>query len=764
MGIKLSPASCNILTNTLARQRDYDGEVWKNRDLAEAAGVHERTVNRCLKGENVSKKTIAAIAQALGVSDRIPELQPQTATKPNTPNLAPTNLSRYRRAVPKFVGRDRAMKKLTELVEQYETVAVSGMGGLGKTELAWQWAQKQYGLGRFPGGVVWLDMAVGNPGEQLVLFCQTEFEVELPELLTLEERVHYCWRKWPTWCEGAVLVVLDDVVRGKDGEKLKILQPGSDVFRVVWTTRDRWTVIEHCPVDQLSNDEAKDLLASYWGRTAKARLEAEPEAVAELLAWFEGLPLGLELAARYLALDAFLPIADYVEQLSLTHESLAQKPEEMRYPHGVEAALALSWARLESDEAKRLAMSLSLFGAAPIPLSAEWQKNWREPLRQLVNLSLLKRETRDRVQLHSLVRQFLRVRLEVECSTPVASQLRRDIGKMILMQGKRIPVRLTGVQMQIFGLWLPHLKEAILALSQWLENEDVIRLLIAICHYYLEQGLYASVEPWSKQCLEAAQEQLRNQSKLTATDFSNLAEVYRLQGKYIEAELLCRKALDIESGSSGYSYPHGLATLNSNLALSLTSLGRYEEAESYSRIAVKLHEKSLIENHFLLALHLNNLALSLGSQKKYGEAEIYSRRAVENALKCLNDSRPYLIGILSTLASWLKLQGKYKEAELSYHEALNILSDEDLNPKHPDIAILLNNLANLLNVQEKYCEAEPLHLEALERMWESPGEKHPDTKKVLNSTVRFYHKALAAGHPETRLNQHPLGNLIRAQL
>ncbi|MEM8641782.1 MAG: tetratricopeptide repeat protein [Cyanobacteria bacterium P01_G01_bin.54] len=763
MGIVLSAASRKILTDAQARQRNYDGEVWKNLDLAEAAGVSEKTVERCLKGKNISEKTIAAIAQALGVGDLIPELNPNTSLTTDTPNPIPTNLFRYRRAVPKFVGRDVAMQELSELLQKNETVAIAaavfGMGGLGKTELAWQWAYQQYEAEAFPGGVVWLDMAAGNPGEQLTLFCQTEFEVELPELPTLEERVAHCWQHWAQWRHGAVLVVLDDLARDRDGAKLKMLQPGSDKFRVVWTTREQWTGIRHYPLNKLSKSAARELLASYID---KARLDAEPEALEDLLVWFDGLPLGLELAARYLAMDKFLPIADYVAELSLTHESLTNKPDEMDYPHGVEAALVLSWGRLKSEAAQHLALRLGLYGTAPIPLTEEEQKKWRDSFRQLVNLSLVEREVATQVRLHPLVRQFVQKRLVVELTSEDADALRREVAGGIVAQGKQIPYPITKAQVQKFAPWIPHLEEVTGTLLPWLSDEDVIAPLSALDEYYDGQGLYKMAEPWSIQCVAVAQERLGNQHPDTAEAISNLAGLYRSQGRYTEAEPLHLKALNIARQSLPPNHPDLAINLN-NLALLYQLQKRYSEAETLFLEALEIDRQSLPPTHLNLATHLNNLAGLYDTQGKYTEAETRYQKVLDIVRASLPPDHPSLATSLNNLANSRSSQEKFNQALLLHKEAVEV-GHKGLDDEHPTLALFEINLACCYQNLARYSDAEPLMLKAMQVLFNSLGEDHPQTQKQWNRCLDFYRTALAAGLPDTRLNQHPLGDLIRSQL
>ena len=83
-----------------------------------------------------------------------------------------------------------------------------------------------------------------------------------------------------------------------------------------------------------------------------------------------------------------------------------------------------------------------------------------------------------------------------------------------------------------------------------------------------------------------------------------------------------------------------------------------------------------------------------------------------------------------------------------------------LPPSHPSLARDLKNLAFLYESQGNYADAEPLYLQALEILYGSLGEDHPNTQTILDNLIIFYQTALAAGLPDTRLRQHPLGSTI----
>jgi len=87
---------------------------------------------------------------------------------------------------------------------------------------------------------------------------------------------------------------------------------------------------------------------------------------------------------------------------------------------------------------------------------------------------------------------------------------------------------------------------------------------------------------------------------------NNLANLYKMEGRYSEAERLYRRALQIQEKSLGPSHPMVAGDLNNLGNLYLTE-GRYADSEASLERSLSIQDKTLGAGHPLVAGNLNNL-------------------------------------------------------------------------------------------------------------------------------------------------------------
>ncbi|MDA0268483.1 MAG: CHAT domain-containing protein [Cyanobacteria bacterium] len=253
---------------------------------------------------------------------------------------------------------------------------------------------------------------------------------------------------------------------------------------------------------------------------------------------------------------------------------------------------------------------------------------------------------------------------------------------------------------------------------------------------YRVQGRYQDAEPLYLEAVDRMQNQLGDGDPLLATLFNNLAALYGSQGRYNEAEPLYLQSLEIDREQLGDRHPSVAASLN-NLGWLYRNQGRYAEAEPLYLEALAIIREQLGDRHPNVAHSLNNLASVYRFQGRFNEAERLYRQALGIYRQQLGNRHGAVAANLNNLADLYRIHGYYDEAEPLYLEALEI-HQAQLGSQHPRVATSLQNLGLLYNAQGRYDEAEQLYRQALEIRREQLGERHPDVANSLNNLAELY--------------------------
>ncbi len=683
-----------------------------------------------------------------------------------------------------FVGREAELQNLHQMLQENNQVviaAIAGMGGLGKTELALQYAMAHRET--YKGGICWLLARAEDVGIQIVPFARTHLDLNPPEDFDLLAQVQYCFRLWR---EGDVLLVLDDV--GEYQQVKPYLPSLSSRFKVLITTRQHLGAsIKELSLDVLQPEAALELLKSFFKETPQ-RIEQELAVANQLCEWLGYLPLGLELVGRYLARKQDLSFTEMLlrlEKKRLEQPALVKPEADMTAQGGVLAAFELSWQELKDDD-KQLGCLLSLFAAAPISWKLveqclpEEDEEELEEIRDdtLLKLHLLQRKGKGIYQLHSLLREFFQYKLT---GLEQAEELKRSLCQVMVAVAQDIPKDATLKQITTVSPAIPHIAEVANHLIQYVSDDDLLWPFEGIATFYNAQGLYNQALPWLKQCLEVTKKRLGEEHPDVAISLNDLALLYNSQGRYSEAEPLHVQALALRRKLLGEEHPDVAQSLN-NLALLYDSQGRYSEAEPLYFQALALRRKLLGEEHPDVAESLNNLAFLYYSQGRYSEAEPLFIQALALWRKLLGEENQHVALSFNNLATLYHFQGRYSEAEPLFIQAL-ALRRKLLGKEHPVVAQSLNNLALLYYSQGRYSEAEPIYIQVLALWRKLLGEEHPDVAIGLNNLALLYYsqgryseaeplyilalalwrKLLGEEHPSVALSLNNLAVLYRSQ-
>ena len=183
------------------------------------------------------------------------------------------------------MGREKELAEIHGKLQAGQGVsvcAVEEMGGLGKSELALQyaWPYRQEYVARY-----WLPLrGVGLAQAVVTLANRT---LPLPETMqsaTLDEQAAWYWQHWLPQ-DGKVLVIFDDV---NDLQTIpKQARPLTERFQILVTTRKRKlsSQFAEVPLGVISEDEALELLRKLLGKSRVDRELAAAQAICEYLGY-----------------------------------------------------------------------------------------------------------------------------------------------------------------------------------------------------------------------------------------------------------------------------------------------------------------------------------------------------------------------------------------------------------------------------------------------------------------------------------------------
>lgn len=678
-----------------------------------------------------------------GINQIIEQIHSVTVSHPSIHNQSSQATSQqlfivpYRRNL-RFTDREEILNYLhqrlkTDRVALTQAQAISGLGGIGKTQTALEYA---YRYTHTYQSILWINAS--SVETLLTDFAGIAARLQLPEYDAQDQRTAIrAVGKWLERNSGWLLILdnADDLTTIYDALPTNSHTNG----QILFTTRAQAVGpdIEAIEVTKMDKPDGIQLFLTRAKklRSGEALTSIPPQMLKEadaIVTELDGLPLAIDQAGAFID-ETGCSLANYLELYKTHRKSLLswKSRYSSTYPMTVATTWSLAFQRIEQENPDAIAL-LQFFAflapdAIPEEIITEGATHISHVLEPIASDVFKLNEAIEILRRYSLIRR------NAEAKTLTIHRMTQAViqDSMVVDEQRQ---------------WAEAVVEAVHRTFGFKIYENLSHFQRYLPH------IYVSIKLVEKYNIE---------SFLAAILLSRAAHYMQ---NYIEdvefIENLYQRVLNINKNLPGDRNLH-IAASQCNIGVLYYEQKRYEEAEQLCMQALTIFEKipeeepHYIINYLPAALEL--LALLYRQQKRYQEAMVLYQRTWDIYEKIAGSGEPDSAIPLQNMALLHEDQGNDEEAEKLYRQALDIYKNApDMSVEPFNVAITQNNLALLYwRKQERYQEAEELFRSVLHIRERALGLQHSDTIKTfghLAELLRETGRAEEADALEARLS------------
>ncbi len=572
------------------------------------------------------------------------------------------------------------------------TQALAGLGGMGKTQLAVEYAYRHAG----DYTLVWW-LRSEQPAALAAEYAALAQKLDLPEKDAQEQpaiiaAVHDALRHRRDW-----LLVFDNA---NTPEEIRGYLPGAGGHVLITSRHAAWGgIAQKVEVKKWPSGVAVEFLLKRLGKTDGPSAQVDAAAAADIARELDCLPLALEQAAAYIESTGGT-LAGYLTLFKKHHVALLKhgKPG-TDYPATVATTWEISFQQLERESPAGAALlHLCAFLAPddiPRDIIAAGAEHLPEPLRAAAGdalafdeavaairrYSLIETGGDSTLSLHRLVQAVIRDRLDKSGCKQWAESAVKVVNEAFPNDSEDV------LTWKDCDRLLPHA----VATADFAENLDVVMEIAA--RLINQMGAYA----WGR-------------------------------AEYDTAKAAFERALKIDEKAFGPDHPNVAIRVN-NLGTVLQALGDFPGAKAAVERALRIDEKVFGPDHPNVAIRVNNLGNVLQALGDLPGAKTALERALRMGEKTLGPDHPSVAIRINNLGTVLKDLGDLPGAKSALERALR-MDEKALGPDHPNVAIRVNNLGNVLRDLGDLPGAKAAFERALAIFRKYLGDDHPNTKVV----------------------------------
>jgi len=730
----------NWLNGRVARPRRWQDLV----RLADALRIDAEQASALLVAGG--HPALAELLPRVRASEDVALLAPWRETKPVplAPSLAdaaillPISRLPYSRN-PLFVGRADELRALAAVLASTDglvpTVAVTGLGGIGKTQLVVEFAHR-FGAS-FRGGVYWLNFAEPEQIPAQLAQCGVPGYLHLgagSRTLSLDERVELVRAAWQL--PQPRLLVFDNC---EDPALLLAWRPTTGGCRVVLTSRradwDEALAVRTVPLTVLGREESIVLVRSRLDSAPAGGSGADAATLDDIAAELGDLPLALHLAGSVLArYRHVLAPADYLHQLrsgaGVPDLSGSTGVSPTGHVAGLAPTFALSFDRLVVGDPIDRRARRALWGVAhwapgiPIPrmllhrLALPDEEtatlvDAEEALVRLTDLGLLEPTAGGALRMHRLLAAWVRQHAPAD-AIAWAEQALIDVLAPLLQ--RQVVDELPALA--------PHLTQCV-AMAGRRQDQRTAKLNYLLGQYLHTTGDYASARRALDRACATAEATLGPLDPLVAAILNQIGMLLTFQGAAAEARQYVERALAIRETILAPNHPDTAWSAES-LGVLLAAARQETAAQAQFERALKIRETALGPDHPDTALVRINLAVLLRGLGQTANARVQLEHALGTCIRTLGEQHPRTARCLNTLGDLLLEAGDVQTAMPLLERALSV-NRRTLGDKHPITAWSMASIGAARRQQGDHQAARDAFACALAVRTMALGEQHPLT-------------------------------------
>ena len=741
--LQMAPRAIAVLSSAYLHSPDARS-IWKTLSSADAGDMHRQLIlvrisevritapfNEHPAVDLARMDAAQATAKLLWALDRPAQPLGRTGTQseePRFPGTIPPVWNVPARNAD-FTGRGATLELLRDkLAGGGRAVVVAqalyGLGGVGKTQLALEYAHRfmaDYDL------VWWVpsERAEETSGALAELARKMGLKVSENVAEAAEAALEELRRDTtPHW-----LLIFDNA---DDPKQLEPYLPTGSGHVLITSRNQAWThSAEPLEVDVFTRDESVGHLLRHVPELDMADAKRVADALGHL-------PLAVEQASAWLE-QTGMPARVYVEQLATQSTRILALNQPPDYPMPVVATWNLSFDRLKqrSPAAVRLLQLCAFFSPGPISMDLLYSDEMNESLlpfdETLSEKLMLGRVIRDisrfalvkvdqgtnSLQIHRLVQAVIRSQMSDEEQV----EARHEVHKILTGARPRQGETDDPANWSTYDIIWPHLGPSV---AEECDDPRTRQLLIDWVRYQWKHGEFESCLNLARRLENLWALQLGPDHQQTLHLQFQIANVLRSQGRFAEARELDTYVLERQRAVLGPDHPHALMTAN-GLGADLRAVGEFQEALASDRATYESFKEQFGEDYPRTLLAAHNLGCSFRLVGDCFTARRLDEETLDRQRQVLGRDHPNTLLSSASLALDLRAAGAFRES-------VNVLRDtferyrEVLGDDMTDTLRTAASLAVSLRKAGEQAEAMNLAHDTYQRYQRRYGINAPDAQ------------------------------------